>query len=115
MTNREFFKAIIEADISEEIRAHAEAELEKLNQRNAARASRPSKAQKENEPLKEKIMELLSEKMELFTASQVAEQLEISTQKASALLRQLAESGKLIVSDVKIPKKGKQKGYTVSQ
>lgn len=115
MTNREFFKAIIEAGISEEICAHAENELEKLDRRNAARAAKPSKAQKENETLKEMIMSLLSEKMELFTASQVAERLEISTQKASALLRQLAESGQLVVSDVKIPKKGKQKGYTVSQ
>ena len=37
----------------------------------------------------------------------------ISTNKASALCRQLANEGKMIVEDIKVPKKGIQKAYTV--
>ena len=49
-----------------------------------------------------------------MVASAIAERLEISTQKVSALCRQLVESKKLKVEDVKIPKKGKQKAYMVN-
>ena len=48
-----------------------------------------------------------------MVASAIAEKVEISTQKASALCRQLVESGKLSVEEVKIPKKGKQKAYRI--
>ena len=91
----------------------AKAEIVKLDERNANRSSKPTKTQIENEPIKEKILEVLStgEKM---VASAIAERLEISTQKASALCRQLVESKKLKVEDVKIPKKGKQKAYMVN-
>jgi hypothetical protein len=37
--------------------------------------------------------------------------MEISTPKASALLRQIVANGDALVTDVKVPKKGKQKGY----
>ena len=35
MTNREFFNAIINANVNDELTAHATAELEKLDKRNA--------------------------------------------------------------------------------
>ena len=46
-------------------------------------------------------------------ASAVAGELEISTQKASALCRQLVADGELNVTEVKVKGKGKQKGYSV--
>ena len=42
MTNREFFNAIINANVSDELTAHATDELEKLDKRNAQRSSKPS-------------------------------------------------------------------------
>ena len=48
-----------------------------------------------------------------MVASAIAEKVEISTQKASALCRQLVESNKLKVEEVKIPRKGKQKAYSI--
>ena len=42
MTNREFFNAIISASVSDELTAHAAAELEKLDARNAKRSLRRS-------------------------------------------------------------------------
>ena len=119
MTKREFLNEVIavidgtsEMDALE-LKEFAKAEIIKLDERNASRSSKPTKTQIENEPIKEKILEVLStgEKM---VASAIAERLEISTQKASALCRQLVESKKLKVEDVKIPKKGKQKAYMVN-
>ena len=110
MTNREFFNAIINADVSEELTAHATAELEKLDARNKARSSKPSKIQLENEPIKAHLLEILAVKP--MTASEIHEvDADLSTQKISSLCRQLVEAGKLAVEDVKIPKKGKQKQY----
>ena len=115
MTNREFFTAIASmTNISAELVEHAEAELEKLNKRNAARAAKPTKAQKENEPIKAEIVKFLTEKGGFHTASEVMEACEISVQKASALCRQLVEEGALTVQEIKVPKKGKQKAYAIA-
>lgn len=115
MTNREFFTAIAAMEnLSEELIQHAEAELEKLDRRNAARAAKPSKAQKENEPIKEEIVKFLTEKGGLRTASEVMEACKISVQKASALCRQLVEEGALTVQEIKVPKRGKQKAYAIA-
>lgn len=114
MTNREFLNTIINANISDEVTAQAKDLLAKLDARNAKRAATPSKTAVANEPIKAKIVELLSDATELMTASQIGEALEISTQKASALLRQMVEVGTLTSEEVKIPKKGKQKGYALA-
>ena len=118
MTKREFLNEVIavidgtsEVDVLE-LKEFAKAEIVKLDERNASRSSKPTKAQIENEPIKEKILEVLSTE-ERMVASAIAERLEISTQKVSALCRQLVESKKLKVEDVKIPKKGKQKAYSI--
>ena len=119
MTKREFLNEVIavidgtsEVDVLE-LKEFAKAEIVKLDERNASRSSKPTKAQIENEPIKEKILEVLSTG-ERMVASAIAERLEISTQKASALCRQLVESKQLKVEDVKIPKKGKQKAYMIN-
>ena len=119
MTKREFLNNVIavvdgtsEVNVLE-LKEFAKAEIVKLDERNANRSSKPTKTQIENEPIKEKILEVLSTG-ERMVASAIAERLEISTQKASALCRQLLESKKLKVEDVKIPKKGKQKAYMVN-
>lgn len=119
MTKREFFNEVIavidgtsEVNVLE-LKEFAKAEIVKLDERNASRSSKPTKTQIENEPIKEKILEVLSTG-ERMVASAIAERLEISTQKVSALCRQLVESKKLKVEDVKIPKKGKQKAYMIN-
>ena len=119
MTKREFLNEVIavidgtsEVNVLE-LKEFAKAEIVKLDERNANRSSKPTKTQIENEPIKEKILEVLSTG-ERMVASAIAERLEISTQKASALCRQLVESKQLKVEDVKIPKKGKQKAYMVN-
>ena len=112
MTNREFFNAIINANVNDELTQHATAELAKLDARNAKRSSKPSKTQLENEPIKAHLLEILAVKP--MTASEIHEVDEdLSTQKISSLCRQLVDAGKLAVEEVKVPKKGKQKQYTI--
>lgn len=106
MTNREFFNAVISADINDEVIAHATESLAKLDARNAKRAERPSKTQKANEPIIKAIAEVLSS--EPMRASEIAEKCGISTQKASALVKKVEG---VSVTDVKVKGKGTQKAY----
>ena len=107
MTKREFLNAVVEANINEEMTNFAVASIEKLDAQNASRKSKPSKVAIANEPIKKAILEVLTN--EPMTASEIAEKCEISTQKASALLRQLEVN----VMELKVPKKGKVKGYYI--
>jgi cell fate regulator YaaT (PSP1 superfamily) len=112
MTNREVLTAIVNEDITEEVKAKAEEELAKLDARNAKRASTPSKKSVENEPIKAKIAEFLADGARL--AKEIADGCEISTAKASALCRQMVEDGRLKVEDVKVKGKGTQKSYSLA-
>ena len=111
MTNREFLNTVIETATSEEVKDHAKAMLAQMDARNAKRASTPSKTAVANAPLKQSIIRLISEKN--MTAPEVGVALEVSTQKASALLRQLCEDGVLTSEEIKVPKKGKMKSYSL--
>jgi hypothetical protein len=113
MTNREFYTAVIEGLNTEEMRQHASDAIGKLDARNARKTSKPSKTQTENIPVKNAIREFIANNEGVCTASTVAAGLEISVQKASALCRQMVTEDVLSVEDVKIPKKGLQKGYRV--
>jgi methylphosphotriester-DNA--protein-cysteine methyltransferase len=108
MTNREFYTAVINGDVydNEELITFAKDAIAKLDARNAKRASTPSKTQKENAPLIEKIASLLTPEPKL--ASELAKEMEISTQKASALVKKVEG---VSVCDVKVKGKGTQKGY----
>ena len=117
MTQREFFTAIVNAcDIEpteaqwEELKAFATESIAKLDARNAKRANTLSKTQKENAPLIEKIATLLTSEPKL--ASELAKEMEISTQKASALVKKVEG---VSVCDVKVKGKGTQKGYFFAQ
>ena len=109
MTNREFFEQVIATVDNEEMKEKAKSLIETLDKRNAKRAERPSKTAVANEPIKAEISKVLTS--EPMTASVIAEKVGISTQKASALLRQM----ELKVTDVKVKGKGTQKGYSLAE
>ena len=109
MTKREMFEAIVNGNINEEIVEMAKAEIVKMDERNAKRKNSPSKTAIANEPIKAEIVKVLSG--EPIPASEIAEKVGISTQKASALLRQIDG---LNVTEIKIKGKGKVKGYALA-
>lgn len=113
MTMREFFNAVLGANINEEMNAKATEEIAKLDKKNEKRSSKPSKVALANEPIKAKIVEFVTSKGKSI-ASEIAEGLEITTQKASALCRQLVEAGVFVSGETKIPKKGKVKFYAIA-
>lgn len=114
MTNREFYAAIAAStNLSAELVEFATAAIAKMDATNEKRKNTPSKTAIANQPLLDRIVdEVLT--VEPKTASDVAAVLEISTQKASYLLRHLVADGKAIASDVKVPSKGTQKGYVAA-
>ncbi len=113
MTNREFFKAVIADTENEVITTFARNAIEKLNAKNAQRSSKMTKTQIENKNLKVDMITLLCEQP--YVASEMGEALEISTSKASALLRQLVDSGKATFVEVRVPKKGKVCQYSIAE
>ena len=106
MTQRDFYNAVINANINEEMSSFATEAIAKLDERNAKRASKPSKTQIANEPIIRAISEVLTS--EPMLASKIAELCEISTQKASALVKKVEGVQSV---DVKVKGKGTQKGY----
>ena len=111
MTFRTMLENVIAGNITDEVIEKATERLEKLDEANEKRKNRISKKAEENAPIKEAILGVLGE--EPKTATVVGEELSISTQKASALLRQLVEAGSVEKTDVKVTGKGVQKGYTL--
>lgn len=112
MTKREFYTAIMNGEIDEQVKLFASEELEKMDAANEKRRNTLSKKAQENLPLLQKITdEILTD--EPKTATDVAAVLEVSVQKASGLLRRLVKEGKAVKVDVKIKDKGTQKGYTL--
>ena len=113
MTQKEFFLAITKNEsLSVDMRNHAKESLATIEKRNADRSKKQSEIEvAKNRPLKDLVLVALAEKP--HTASELAEVLEVSVQKASALCRQMVTSEEIFSEDVKIPKKGKQKMYSV--
>lgn len=111
MTKRDFYNAIVtETELTEEMKEFAQKELEKLDASLEKRRNTLSKKAQENLPLLDRIYnEILDESPK--TATDVAEIIEVSVQKASALLRNLTANGKATQTEKKIPKKGLQKAY----
>jgi len=106
MTNRDFYNAVIDANINEEMTQFATDAIAKLDARNAKRASTESKTQIANKPIVEAIARILTD--EPMLASKIAELCGISTQKASALVKKVEGVQSV---DVKVKGKGTQKGY----
>lgn len=110
MTKREFLEIVMKMDHFEAANFAAR-ELEKMDRALEKRRSQPTKAQIANAPIIQQIVSEILEEEEFKTASEIGEVLEISVQKASAVLRQAVSEGKVEVEDVKVKGKGVQKGY----
>ena len=132
MTQREFFEVILNGsakvsykngndtvfktvDVNDpDIKEYAKSAIEKLNAKNEKRKSEGSKTAKANVAVKEDIMKIFEENPQtVFTAKNIADKMDISTQKSSALLRQLTD--KIDVFEVKDEKKNKVKGYQLKK
>lgn len=111
MTQREFMNAVIAIEgISEEVKAHAENEIAKLDARNAKRATTPSKTQKENAPLIEAVRQYLEKADEPKCSAEIAEALEMTSNKVASLIKNI----EVEVSEKKYNKR-KVKAYSLTK
>ena len=118
MTNREFFVAISKcADLSADLREHAQTQLDKMDASNAKNRGTESKTYKANIPLFAEVLALLAEKPMLTTEIALAmatEERPISNSKASGLLRTLENEGKVVQTKVKVKGKGEQTQWSIA-
>lgn len=114
MTNREFYTAITNGAINEEVIAFAKSEIDKLDARNEKRRNTPTKAQEANVEVKEAIKGYLAT-VQSAVASEIATACSVSTQKVSALCKQLVDNGEVKVADVKVKGKGTLKAYSLAE
>lgn len=124
MTNREFYNLITaeNATITPDMVEHAQAQLAKLDataEKRKGKVSAKDQAKRdENAAMAAHIAEAILG-TEAKTATDVAAVLtaetgeEVKVQKASYLCRLAVDMGLATVTEVKIPKKGTQKAYTV--
>lgn len=119
MTNREFYTAIINGEINDDVLAMAKAEIEKLNARNEKRRNTPTKEQEANEERKALILDFLTgqqiSKIPYTLAADIATACGFSTQRVSALCKQLVDNGDVKVEDVKVKGKGTLKAYSLAE
>lgn len=114
MTNREFYTAIINGEINDDVLAMAKAEIEKLDARNEKRRNTPTKEQEANEERKQSILAYLANNAKAFAAD-ISTACGFSTQRVSALCKQLVDSGNVKVEDVKVKGKGTLKAYSLAE
>ena len=124
MTNREFYNLIATNEtLDAEVRTHAEEQIAKLDAIAEKRKGKVSKADAEKREANIALATHIAETIltsEAKTATDVAAVLteetgeDVKVQKASYLLRLAVELGLASVTEVKIPKKGTQKAYTIA-
>jgi Fic family protein len=116
MTNREFFTNIANGTITETEKEFALAAIAKLDATNEKRKNKTSPKEAEKQAadavVREQIAGVLTSDPQ--TAADIAVAVGISTQKASAQLRKLVADGVAIATDIKVPKKGTCKGYSLA-
>ncbi len=105
MTARNFYTLVSNGTVNEEVKAYAAEAIHKMDEM--------TPSQKENVVFKQRILDVLEGK-DYTIAATIAELVEISPNKASALCRRLVADGALVVSEVKNEKKNKVKAYKIA-
>lgn len=113
MTARNFYTLVSDGTMNDEIKAYAAEALRKMDEVNEKRKTKMTPSQKENVVFKQKILNALKGK-DYTIAATIAELVEISPNKASALCRQLVADGALVANEVKNEKKNKVKAYKIA-
>ena len=115
MTKREFFNAIVEMNINEDLVTFAADELAKMDKANEARREKSAEKavakETEKAPIREAIFNVISDEPKTATTLIEEAGLEIKPQSIPSLVKPLVEAGKVNKVDVKVVGKGKQRGY----
>lgn len=111
MTKREMLEMVIAGTINDEVIEMAQKEIASLDAKNAKAKEKRIEKQAENAPIKEAIVNFLRNGK--ADAASVGIACEISTSKASAMLRQLKEAGVVVATAEKVAKRGAVNFYSL--
>ena len=109
---REFLNAVIANTITAEVIAYATEGIAKLDARNEKRKATLTKAQKENEPIANAIMEALANGAMIST--ELATAIGQTVNKTNGVAGVLWKEGKLTKAKVKVKGKGEQTQYALA-
>ena len=111
MTNREFFNAIVKANIGEDITNHALAEIGKLDKKNAKRKATEGQIKDENKPIAETILATLANGT--MISAELAKAIGQTTQKTNGVAGEMVKLGMITKSKVKVKNKGEVTAYSL--
>lgn len=115
MTAREFYEAVMQADVKDELKEFARIALEKLDHTNSLRREKALAKAEEKEaamaPVREKLMAVMTDEFKTATMLIADAGVEITPHKVPHLLKGLVEDGTVVKGEVKVTGKGKQVGY----
>lgn len=121
MTKREFYEKVVAGEMNDEMQTFATAELAKMAETAEKRKGKVSEKEQAKRDANAALVERVVNEVlgaEAMTATDVGAKLteltgeDYSVQKVSALCRAAVAAGKTNVEEVKVPGKGKLKGYT---
>ena len=112
MTNREFYNAIVKANINADLTAHALAEIGKLDKKNAKRKATEGEIKADNKPIAEAILTVLANGS--MISSDLAKVIGQSTQKTNGVAGEMVKLGMLTKTKVKVKNKGEVTAYALA-
>ena len=111
MTSREFFNAVIEGNITDEIKDFAKSQIEKLDSKNARRKAPNGEIKEENKPIADAILSALANGS--MTSPDLAKTIGQTTQKTSGVAGEMVKLGMLVKTKVKVKNKGELTAYSI--
>lgn len=116
MTNK---KALEEALAIETLSAEAKEKIKgmiaTIDKRNEKRSSKPTKAQKENEPIVKAIIDTLTNAGRPMLSVDIATAIGVSSNKVNGLAKALVENGTVVKGTMAVKGKGKQTTYAIAE
>lgn len=104
MTIREFYQAVIEANINDELTAKATELTAALDARNEKRKSTETKEKKETAERRAAVLAFLKEQTEPVTRDTIAGVLDMDPAKVSGACKGLVDAGLVTKSEIKVEK-----------
>ena len=114
MTNREFYNAIANNNITAEVIAKATEELTKLDERNEKRRNAVTDNDKANAVIAQDIKSYLAENGATLSAD-IAKALNLSSSKVNGVAKIMVDKGELISTKVKIKGVGERTQYSLAE
>lgn len=112
MTTREFYQAVVDNKITEDVLSKAQELIDALDAKNAKRKTTPTKEQKEAATRREAVLAFLKEQTEPVTRDTIAGVLGITPAQATAACKALGDA--VTKTEVKV-EKSKKIAYQISE